>query len=117
MISALDYVSLLGLYVEFERIDGEDDMNAAGVVAAVSDYRPGEVVITFLSDACIRIRGDQVWQVAVWQRAPHLAFTDLMAAAAAADAAATTYGDERYGHPDPDPMGDGESVGPAETHG
>jgi len=107
MISALDYVSLLGLYVEFERIDGEDDVNAAGVVSAVSDYRPGQVVITFATDACIRIRGDEVWQVAVWQRAPHLAFGDLMAAHDAADAAATRYDDEHCRafaaqHPDAD---------------
>jgi hypothetical protein len=98
MMTALHYVGLIGMYVEFEQLDGEEPI-IGGVVRAVADQPHGAVLVTFENDQCLLIEREACWGLRVFRRSPWLINRYGEAEHAAADAAATTYGDERYGRP------------------
>jgi hypothetical protein len=94
VFGALRYVGLIGYYVEFYRLDGEDEVIVGGIVAGVEDQLPDWVMITLLNDDTVTIERDQPVGIKVFQRAPWLTAQWTPEWQAASDAAATRYDDE-----------------------
>jgi|tagenome__1003787_1003787.scaffolds.fasta_scaffold19320827_2 hypothetical protein len=99
MFAALLYVGLIGHYVEFERMDGEDDVTAAGLVTSVADGSQGVVTINLANDDAVTILHTHRWAMRVFARSPWLVDGSMLGIecdpdGSAADAAATRYDDE-----------------------
>jgi len=78
MFDALRFAPLLGYYIRAERpatdeetqAYGNDTMGGEGIVAALHDVRPGEVVIDLLDNTPIVVCDGEAWTWNVWRRAP-----------------------------------------------